>query len=65
MAIKLTDVQQAWLMLIVFVLPSLITWAALGYPTDRASLGILGSAILSGILAFIKELLGWKPKGED
>ena len=57
---ELTDIQQAVLMLLVFVLPSLIAWTALGYPSDRASLGILGSSILSGILAFIKELLGIK-----
>ena len=54
----LSDSEQAILMFFVFVLPPVITWTALGYPTDRASLGILGSAILSGILAFIKELLG-------
>jgi len=59
---KLTDVQQGILMFLVFILPPLITWAALGYPTDRTSLGILGSAILSGILALIKEILGYKPK---
>ena len=55
---SLSDSQQAILMFLVFVLPSLITWTALGFPTDRASLGILSSAILSGTLAFIKELLG-------
>ena len=56
----LSDSQQAIMMFVVFVLPPLITWSALAYPTDRASLGILGSAILSGILAFIKEILGYK-----
>jgi len=49
-------------MFLVFILPPLITWAALGYPTDRTSLGILGSALLSGVLALIKEILGYKPK---
>lgn len=58
---KLTDQQQALLMFFVFILPPLITWTALGYPADRTSLGILGSAILSAILAFIKELLGGTP----
>jgi len=58
---RLTDTQQAIVMLLVFLLPPVITWTALGYPTDRVSLGILGSAILSGILAFLKELLGGKP----
>jgi len=57
----LSDTAQAFLMLLVFILPSVIAWAALGYPTDRTSLGILGSALLSGILVFIKELLGGKP----
>jgi hypothetical protein len=54
----LTNRQQAFLMLLVFLLPSFGTWAALGYPTETASLGILGSATISGILAFVKELLG-------
>lgn len=56
----LTNRQQALLMAIVFMLPPLITWAGLGLPTDRVSLGLLISAILSGVFAFIKELLGGK-----
>lgn len=56
----LSNTQQAIVMLLVFLLPSLITWSALGYPTNRESLGILGSALLSGILAFLKEILGGK-----
>lgn len=48
-------------MLLVFILPSLITWSALGFPTGRAELGILASAMLSGVLVFIKELLGGRP----
>jgi hypothetical protein len=60
----LTNRQQALLMLLVFILPSLITWSALGFPTGRAELGILASAILSGILAFVKELLGGRPPPE-
>lgn len=48
-------------MLLVFILPHIITWAALGMPTDRQSLGILLSAVLSGILALVKELLGGQP----
>jgi hypothetical protein len=51
-------------MLFVFILPPFITWTALGFPTDRTSLGILASAFLSGILAYIKEMLGWAPKEE-
>jgi len=58
---KLSDNQQAWLMLLVFILPVLITWTASGTPTDRTSISLLASGILSGILAFIKEILGGKP----
>jgi len=60
--IKLTDTQQATLMLLVFVFPAFIVWTALGMPTDKAALGLLLSSVLSGALVFIKELLGWKPK---
>ena len=60
----LSDRGQALLMLLVFVLPPVIAWAALGMPTDRASLGILLSAVLSGVLALVKELLGGKPPEE-
>ena len=60
----LSDQQQAILMLLVFILPPIIAWAALGMPTDKASLGILLSAILSGVLALVKELLGGKPPEE-
>jgi len=62
---KLSDRDQAILMLLVFVLPPIITWASLGMPTDRVALGILISAILSGVLAFIKEILGGKPPQEE
>lgn len=58
---KLSDYQQAWLMLVVFILPVLITWLANGAPTDRASITLLASGILSGILAYVKEILGGKP----
>ena len=62
---RLSDREQAILMLLVFILPPIITWAALGMPTDRASLGILVSAVLSGILVFVKELLGGTPPKEN
>lgn len=62
---RLSDREQAILMLLVFILPPIITWAALGMPTDRASLGILLSAVLSGILVFVKELLGGTPPKEN
>ena len=58
---KLDDKTQALLMFLVFMLPPLMAWAALGMPTDKTSLGILLAALLSGVLAGIKELLGWKP----
>lgn len=54
----LTNQQQAWIMLAAFLLPPLITWTALGFPTGRSELGILIAAMLSGILAFIKEISG-------
>jgi len=47
------------MMLLAFLIP-LITWCGLGMPTDRISLGILASAILSGMVALIKELIGGK-----
>lgn len=58
MAIGLTDSQQAYLMLLVFVLPSVSAWLALGAPIDKTALALLGSSILSGFLAFLKEKLG-------
>jgi len=60
----LSDREQALLLMLTFILPPLITWAALGMPTDKVSLGILLSAVLSGILAFVKELLGGAPPKE-
>jgi len=59
---KLSDTQQALLMLLVFILPALITWTANGMPTDRASIALVLSNVLSGILAFVKEMLGGKPQ---
>lgn len=61
----LTDKQQAFIMLLVFILPALITWCALGMPTDKASLGLLFASILSGVLAFCKELLGGRVPDEQ
>ena len=55
---KLTDKQQAFLMFAAFVLTSLATWMGLGYPTGRAELGLLGSSLMGGLIAAIKELLG-------
>ena len=52
-------------MLLVFILPPIITWAALGFPTDRLAIGILVSAILSGVLVFLKEILGGQPPPEE
>jgi hypothetical protein len=48
-------------MLLVFILPVWIAWTANGSPMDHVSLSLLVSASLSGILAFIKEILGGKP----
>ena len=62
---KLTDKQQALLMFSAFVLPPLATWMGLGYPTGRVELGLLGSSLLGGVIAAIKELLGGKPPNSD
>ena len=59
---KLTDKQQALLMFAAFVLPPLATWMGLGYPTGRIELGLLGSSLMGGVIAAIKELLGGKPQ---
>lgn len=54
----LTDSQQSYLMLVAFVLVPVGTWAGLGFPTDKAALGLLTSNIIAGIVLFIKERLG-------
>ena len=56
----LTDRGQAIFMLLVFILPAIATWCGLGFPTSKEALGILASAIISGILVFVKEMLGWQ-----
>ena len=61
----LSNREQAIIMCMVFVLPSVITWAGLGMPTDRNSLGLLVSSMLSGVLVFLKEILGGLPVSED
>ena len=61
----LSNREQAIIMCMVFVLPSVITWAGLGMPTDRASLGLLLSSILSGVLVFLKEILGGQPPPQE
>ena len=57
---NLTDRQQALVMFLVFVIPAFIVWFGLEMPTDRAAIGLLAANILSGILAGLKELAGWK-----
>jgi len=65
MTYELTDLQQAIFGLLIFILPAFGTWCGLGFPTDKAALGLLASAILSGILVFLKELAGWKPSNGE
>lgn len=60
MVYELTDKEQAVVMFLVFILPALVTWTGLGMPTDRAAIGILISALISGVIAALKELAGWK-----
>ena len=38
------------------VLPPIIAWMGLGFPTDRQALGILGAAIGGAVLAWLKGL---------
>lgn len=45
-------------MFAVFVLPALVAWLTNGAPVDRVSLSLLGAALISGVLAYIKEALG-------
>jgi uncharacterized membrane protein YqaE (UPF0057 family) len=59
---KLSDKQQALLMFAAFVLPPVATWMGLGFPVGNVELGILGSSMVGGIIAGIKELLGGKPQ---
>lgn len=54
----LTDQQQAALLALAFILPAVSTWFGLGAPTDHAALAMLGGAIVGGIVAYIKEMLG-------
>lgn len=61
MAIKLTDAQQALFMLLIFILPAFAVWAGSGFPVERTEIGFLAASVISGILVFIKEMLGWKP----
>jgi len=56
----LTNLEQAVLMLVAFVLPAVTAWLANGAPTDHTSVSLMTAAILSGVLAFIKEYLGIK-----
>jgi len=46
--------NRALILLLTLVLPPFINWFANAMPTDRASLGFLGAAILSAILAFLQ-----------
>lgn len=54
----LSNQQQAYFMLAIFILPAVIAYLSNGAPTDRAALSLLAAAIFSGILAYIKEALG-------
>lgn len=55
---QLSNNQQAILMFLAFFLPPLGTWFALGYPTDHAAVGILAASVVSGLIAYIKEISG-------
>jgi len=60
---KLTDKQQAIIMFIVAILPSVIVW--LSSPNglfDEWSLRFLFASICSGIIVFFKEIAAYKPR---
>ncbi len=54
----LTNSQQAVLMMLAFILGPVAVWFGLGAPTDHQALALLGAGMISGVLAFIKEILG-------
>lgn len=56
----LTNRQQALLMLVAFVLTPVSIWSGSGMPTDRVSIGLLISNVCTGIILFVKEMLGGK-----
>ena len=58
--IQLTDKQQALVMFLVFVLPAVLIWLGADMPLDRSGISLLAYGIVAGILAFLKELAGWK-----
>jgi hypothetical protein len=65
MKTELSNELQALLMLLAFVLPEVTIWAGLGFPTDRTALGLMIGGVIGGVVAFIKELLGTKPNGDE
>jgi len=54
----LSNQQQAYFMLAIFILPAVIAWLSNGAPLDKTALSLLAAAIFSGILGYIKEALG-------
>lgn len=54
----LSNQQQAIIILVAFVLVPISTWAAIDFPTDRTSLGVLTSSIIAEFLLFFKEWTG-------
>ena len=60
--IKLTDREQAFLMFLAFLMPAIILWVSSSNWLTSDGLRILIGGIASGIIAAIKELLGWKPR---
>ena len=50
------ETKKRLIQLGVAVLPPIIAWIGLGFPTDRQALGILGAAIGGAVLAWLKGL---------
>jgi len=51
MSVVLTPTQVLLIKFAIAMLPPLIAWFGLGFPTDRASIGILGSTLGGALLA--------------
>jgi hypothetical protein len=55
--LKLTsqyNLPAKWKALAVHVIPAIMVWTGLGFPIDKAGIGILATALLTGVFDFIK-----------
>lgn len=62
---KLTDKQQALIMLCVVLIPPFIVWVSSPDPLfEQQNLRWLLASILTAFLVFLKEIAAYKPRGE-